>query len=90
MKTITNLQGEVVEGVFVDGRGAPAAFFLENPERKGVFIHIFVGPAGVRFRSGTNKSVEVAIPIGEIVALLRAAVPEVFAVPVPDKTERTE
>jgi hypothetical protein len=79
VKTIKNLTGEVVEGAFVDGRGAPAAFFLENPERKGTFVHVFVGPGGVRFR-GSNGA-QAAVPIDEVMALLKRCAPEVFAVP---------
>lgn len=84
MKTISNLTGVVNEdGVVQEQRGAPFALVLEVD--KGIFVHAFLGPAGLRFRGAKWKDAEqrtqvseVGIPMEAVMALLREKAPELF------------
>lgn len=80
MKTLHNLTATVEpNGEHTETRGTISELHLQDERCPGWFISIQLGAGGLRAKSRRPNGASVAIPLAELLALLRNTAPEIFA-----------
>ena len=80
MKTLHNLTATVEpNGEHTETRGTISELHLQDERCEGWFISVQLGAGGLRAKARRPNGATVAIPLAELLTLLRTAAPEVFA-----------
>ena len=78
MKTLTQLSATHTEAEF-NPRGTHTELHYEDERCKGWFVGVMLSSAGLKFRARRPDGASVAIPLDDMIALVREHAPEVFA-----------